>query len=69
MKLKLKMFLNILARIKKYLILVIIRLRRNCLMIQNKLVTDKMKDKTGGVATEEFFWIEAKEVFVFRRQQ
>ena len=45
--------LKMLAMIKKCLTLEIIWLSQNITMIQKKLVVNKMKDETGGVAIEE----------------
>ena len=59
MKLKLKMFMKILAAIKKCLILVIIRVKQNY-DDSNKLVIGKMKDETGGVAIAEFVGLKTK---------
>ena len=52
MKLKPKMFMKILVRIKKCLIVVIIQHRQNIMINDdsNKFVVGKMKDKTGGVS-------------------
>ena len=47
------MFMKILVRIKKCLILVIIQLNQNIMMIQTNQLLVKMKDETGEVATEE----------------
>ena len=54
MKLKLKMSMKILAAIKKCLIAVVIHLSQKKYNNSNKLVIGKMKDKTVGVAIEEF---------------
>ena len=50
MKLKLKMPMKILATIKKCLILVIIQPSPSIMMISDKLVVGKMKEKKSGVA-------------------
>ena len=57
MKLKLKMFMAILVRIKKYLTLVIILLGRNIMMNQ---VVGKMKDDMGGVVIEGIVLLKPK---------
>ena len=46
--------MNFLAATKKCLISVIIQLSQNTMMISNKLVIAKMKDKSGVVAVDEF---------------
>ena len=56
--LKLKMSMNILRTIKKGLILVIIPLCQKNMMIQK--VIGKMKDKTEGLAIEEFVGLKSK---------
>ena len=56
--LKLKMSMNILRTIKKRLILVIIPLCQKNMMIQK--VIGKMKDKTEGLAIEEFVGLKSK---------
>ena len=58
MKLKLKMSINILATIKKCLNLVLVPVSQNGIMIQTNY--SKMKDKTGGVAIEEFVGLKPK---------
>ena len=54
MKLKLKMFMKILAKIKKCLILVVIHLSQKYYDDSNKLIVGKIKDQTSGFAIEEF---------------
>ena len=49
MKLKPKIFMKILAKIKKFLILVFIKLSQGIIIIQ-KIVSGNMKDKTACVA-------------------
>ena len=56
--LKLKMSMNTLRTIKKGLILVIIPLCQKNMMIQK--VIGKMKDKTEGLAIEEFVGLKSK---------
>ena len=56
--LKLKMSMNILRTIKKGLILVIIPLCQKNMMVQK--VIGKMKDKTEGLAIEEFVGLKSK---------
>ena len=48
------MSIKILARIKKFLTLVIIQLSQSIMIIQKKLFVGKMEDETAGVAIEEF---------------
>ena len=60
-KLKLKMYLKILGRLKRCLILAIILLSHNIMAIKtNKLVVGKMKDETIGVAINEFLRLKPK---------
>ena len=54
MKLKLKMFITILVKTEKLLILVVIQLSENFIIIQTKLVVGKIKDETACVPVEEF---------------
>ena len=52
MKLKLKIFVKILVRITKFLILIIIQLNKKYYDNSKKLVVDKMKDEMGDAANE-----------------
>ena len=54
MKLKLKMFIKILEKIKKCLILVVIHLSQKYYDDPKKLIAGKIKDQTSGFANEEF---------------
>ena len=54
MKLKLKMFIKILEKIKKCLILVVIHLSQKYYDDPKKLIAGKIKDQTSGFAIEEF---------------
>ena len=65
MKLKLKMFLKILVRTNKCLILVIIQLRQNIIDNPNKLVVGKMKHEARSVAIGELVRLQAKMYSLF----
>ena len=54
MKLKFKMFMKILAKIKKFFILVAIHLSQKYYDDSNQLIVGKIKDQTSGFAIEEF---------------
>ena len=58
MKLNLKMFLTILVKIKKCLILIIILLSQN--FASNALVDGQMKHEMGGIVIEEFVVLKPK---------
>ena len=60
MKLKLKMSMNILAAIKKCLILVIIQPSQKYYYDLHKLFIGKTKDETGDAAIEEFVRLKPK---------
>ena len=59
MKLKLKIFVKILVRITKFLILIIIQLNKKYDNSKN-LVVDKMKDEMGDEANEGFVGLKPK---------
>ena len=54
------MSIKILARIKKFLTLVIIQLSQSIMIIQKKLFVGKMEGETAGVAIEEFIGLKSK---------
>ena len=55
------MFMKILKRIKKHLILVIIQ---TCFDESNNLIAGKMKDETGGVPIDELVGVNPK-IYLF----
>ena len=60
MKLKLKIFVKILVRITKFLILIIIQLNKKYYDNSKKLVVDQMKDEMGDAANEGFVGLKPK---------